>query len=324
VKGAYLPSGLILATVAGLGVPAPGAAAGGVRLGPVGLVQLLVVAIFLVSGYSIRPGALRFGPKVLKVLGVAALVSLVGAPLVALGAGRALPLEAGVVLGLTAMACVPPTLSSCVVITAQAGGNAALALLLNVTLNLAGVFVLPFTLGACLGSAASVDVDRWALLLKIGMLVMLPLAAGMGLRALLKGRRHGLVSYIPSTAVILTVWMTVSRHRGAVLDAGPLSVVGIAALVIGVHVVLMGLARGGWAALGLERADGLALVFVSSQKTLPLALTVLLMLPERVVGAGLGLAVLTCVLFHFCQVFGDSVLAAHLARRAGAGAEGEG
>ena len=57
----------------------------------------------------------------------------------------------------------------------------------------------------------------------------------------------------------------------------------------------------------LNPENSKALLFVASQKTLPVSLAVLAGLHQET-----GNAVIVCLLFHFVQLFGDSILASRL------------
>ena len=70
------------------------------------------------------------------------------------------------------------------------GGNAALALLLTVGTNLAGIFTMPFMLSAILGMGSSaVTLDPGPLLGSLLRTIAAPLLAGIAARALLPGAR---------------------------------------------------------------------------------------------------------------------------------------
>lgn len=68
------------------------------------------------------------------------------------------------------------------------GGNTALALLLTVGTNLAGIFTMPFVLSAILGTGASaIHIDPAPLLRALIETILVPLLAGMAARAFIPG-----------------------------------------------------------------------------------------------------------------------------------------
>ncbi len=189
MRASFLPAGLILAIVAGVLLPTPDVRFSKICLAGLDLQQLLVICIFLVSGYKLTRGNLRLGRQFLLALGFAVGVNLFLGPATAVGVAKLFRSGEGVYIGLVAMACVPTTLSSCIVITRNAGGNALWALMLTVLLTFIGVLVIPFTLGVCLDVGVAVRLPVWPLMLKMGKLVLLPILAGSGLRWLLKARK---------------------------------------------------------------------------------------------------------------------------------------
>ena len=70
------------------------------------------------------------------------------------------------------------------------GGNAALALLLTVGTNLAGIFTMPFLLCALLDTGtSSVALSPGPLLQSLVKTILVPLLIGGGARALIPGQR---------------------------------------------------------------------------------------------------------------------------------------
>mgnify|MGYP001291272657 CR=1 FL=1 len=62
--------------------------------------------------------------------------------------------------------------------------------------------------------------------------------------------------------------------------------------------------------LGLELAQRKAVVLMASQKTLPVALTVLALIPDSAVPADVkGLIAIPCITSHLGQIFIDAVIA---------------
>lgn len=104
-------------------------------------------------------------------------------PLAALIALR-LPLQPpALALGLAVFCCVPTTLSSGIALTSAVGGNAALALLLTLATNIAGVFTIPLVLPALLGGAgAAVQLSPADLLQQLVGLVLVPTMIGASAR----------------------------------------------------------------------------------------------------------------------------------------------
>lgn len=315
MKPLFLPVGLVLAIAAGLAIPGLGQAVGAIRFGPLSAIHILVIVIFFISGYKLKPGNMAFGGTLAIVFVAAALINLLGGPLVAMGIQAALSLPLGVYVGLAAMSCVPPTLSSCIVISGNAGGDALLALVVNVALAFLGALVLPVTVGWCLDVGASIQIEVWSLLLKIVGLVVVPMVVGAAFKRYSRGWTHGMLDYIPSLCVILTVWIVVSDKADELYQASAFLLLSMAAVALAVHLVLLAAAWMAGKALHLAHAVAIPLLFVASQKTLPLALTVLIALPDSRIDDGIkAVAVLACIVFHFCQILLDSGIAGYLSK----------
>lgn len=310
----FFPVGLLLALAAAMLQPGPGA-----MLEQMGLVPWMVVTIFLVNGYQVDLGRLPRGGKLLPAAILGLLISLLISPVVGLAVVSVLGLPVGVSLGLVVMATVPPTLSSGIVMTGMAGGNVAKALFLTMLLNLVGVFTVPFMLELTLGSAGLVSLSAWPVLRQLVLLVLIPFVAGMLLQRVLHfPHQHGLLRYLPSTCVIATVWMSASASSDALkgLEIAVLLFVLIGSFAVhGTLLVLCWLSRFLYRP---ARSEWIALLFTASQKTLPIALGVLAIMNESP-----GMAMVACVVFHFVQLFLDSMIASVMGRR-GEGLEARG
>ena len=302
----FLPVGLLLALVVAVLVPTPGA-----LLHQAGLVPWMVVTIFLVNGYQVDLKKLPRAGRVARAAVVATIISLLLSPLIGLATVSLSDLPADVALGLVVMATVPPTLSSGIVMTQVAGGNVPKALFLTILLNLIGVLSVPFMLQFVLGSAGLVSISPWSVFRQLILLVLLPFILGAIIRrfAGAGASGHWLLRYLPSACVIATVWMAASSSSGMLkaLDAFLLLLIlGGALLIHGSLLLLCYLARYLYRP---EYGEWQALLFTTSQKTLPIALGLL-----ALIGPGMGAAMVACIVFHFVQLLLDSAIASRMAR----------
>ena len=113
------------------------------------------------------------------------------------------------------------TLSSGVVITGISRGNTVLALFLTVSLNILGIFTMPFTLDLCLRAAGSVDIDQLALLVKLLCFVLLPFAIGKSVRTISrKSRVSPNWNYVNSSRIILAVYSSLAVSKSAFARTG--------------------------------------------------------------------------------------------------------
>jgi predicted Na+-dependent transporter len=313
-KKNFLPLGLLAATGAALASAEPGAG-----LKDLNLVPWLVATIFVVNGYTLQLQELKFDWVLGRAFGAAALLSLGLGPIVGLCLAKGLHLAPETSLGLIVMSSMPTTLSSAIVIAQLAGGNVVWALFFTVGLNLVGIFSIPAMLSLTLRMPDGVSMSASTLLAKLLLLVLLPLIVGLLLRRLkpevVVGKWLG---FVPSTCVILTVWLSLSSSRDSVLGLTIYRLAVLALAALGVHFILLVLAAGLAKLLKLASAEAKALVFTSSQKTMPVALSVL-----AVLGVG-GTALIVCLVFHFVQLMLDSTIAGEIAEKpAGSVVSGE-
>jgi solute carrier family 10 (sodium/bile acid cotransporter), member 7 len=225
-------------------------------------------------------------------------------------------------LGLALFVCMPTTLSSGIALTTQARGNTALALLLTVVTNLAGIFSIPFVLVAVLGTLGQIELSAWDLLIKLCLSILLPLMVGRWLRRHLGAwadANRPRITMFSNLALISIPWMKFSESsdRLAAVALSNLLVLVAAGLVV--HAVFLALNMAASGVLRLEPAQRKAVVLMASQKTLPVALTVLALIPDSAVSADIkGLIAIPCITSHLGQIFVDAILATRWSGRAAA------
>lgn len=305
MKSMFLPLGLILSFIVAWSIPEAGS-----FLKQLGLIPWMVVTIFLVNGYQTNLSELPRQKDFIFTLAACGVISLLIAPFIGLGVSSLLALPTGMALGLIVKATVPPTLSTCIVMTQLANGRATWSLVMTVLLNIAGVFTIPFMLDLTL-STAEVEIEPWPLLQKLLLLVLLPFLVGATLQKLSTlDPQQVILQYLPSTCVIMTVWMALSDSSEIFqgLTTAVLSKIAVATLLIHFSLMLLGYITS--QLFRLDPGARIALLFTSSQKTLPVAISVLAAL-----NLPIGEAVMVCVLFHFLMLFTDSLLVPRLTLR---------
>jgi solute carrier family 10 (sodium/bile acid cotransporter), member 7 len=300
MKQLFLPLGLILAMLFACLLPT-----GGILLRDIYGLKILVFAIFLVSGYQTGAKGLALDKKLFTLFFTAAVISLLLAPFLGLLVSKILHFPLHLAMGLIIISTVPSTISSGVVITEVSRGNAVLALFLTIFLNLLGIFTMPFILDFCLKSAGPIDIDQTALLMKMLLFVLLPFVVGkIGRNLSRKERISPLWSYVNSSCVILIVYSSIATSKSAFAGLTISDYGHILAGVAIVHLLLLMINWQTGKALRLSTADNKAMTFVTSQKTLAIALAVL-----ANVSFETGNAIIVCLMFHFFQLFADSFLA---------------
>ena len=309
-----LPVGLVLAAVVGLVWPEPGRA-----MGRLPTQYVAVSVIFVCAGLLLRTDEIRAALSAWTATAWGSLSILFLTPAVGALIAFRTPLEPAYQIGLALFVCMPTTLSSGIALTSQARGNVALALLLTVTTNLVGVFTIPFVLDYVLGAMGQVELSAMDLLGKLCLSILLPLAAGRWLRRPLGSwadANRARITALSNLALISIPWMKFSESSDRLVAVAPASllVVILAGLVIhGVYLALND------AATRLLRLDGparKAVVLMASQKTLPVALTVLALIPDESVApvGGKALLAIPCITSHLGQIFVDAFIATRWGR----------
>ena len=268
-KRLFLPVGLALAIISALTVPQLG-----IWLRQKGIVPVFVIIIFLVSGWQFNLRDAKLNRKFIYALLLSLIISLIGGPLAGAGAVELFGFGTMTGLGLIVTCCGPATLSSATVVTGLANGNALWALAITVIMNIVGIFTIPLMLKLSLEEAEGIDISAGKLLLKLIVLVLIPFIIGLLAKKLTKLKSHAIIGYLPSVCVIITVYAASAASRRMLLhESSVLELLLLAAASLLIHLVLMLAAWLAGKLIRLEVPELKALAFVSSQKTLPIAIS---------------------------------------------------
>jgi sodium/bile acid cotransporter 7 len=304
-KQLFLPGGILVATCLSLLLPSFG-----LRMQEWGAISFFVFTIFLINGWEFKLTDAKLGKSFVAAFLLAVPLSLFAGPLIGVILAKQFALEPMFALGLVVMSAVPVTLSSATVMAELSGGNRAWALLMTIGLNLVGVFTLPYLLVYALGEVSEISLSASHLLVKLVILVLLPFFLGSLVRRFFRQiRSHTVLSYLPSLCVILTVYAGFSAARELLLGVSWMVYPRILGAALGVHLSLMLLAVFFALLLCLARPERNAFLFVSSQKTLPIALSVIALM-----SGSSPAAMIPCLIFHFTQLFVDSFIASTLSK----------
>jgi sodium/bile acid cotransporter 7 len=303
MKQFFLPLGLIVAVIAGIILPD-----GGTFIADKNGLKIIVSLIFLVSGYQTGSKEFEVDGNLFLLFLVAAGISLILAPILGLLFGKLLGFPLNLAMGLVIISAVPPTISSGVVVTEVSRGNASLAMFLTISLNLLGIFSVPFVLDLCLKATGPIDIDQMALLFKLLFFVLLPFVIGKSLGNI-SGKRtvSPQWSYVNSSCVVLIVYASIGTSQAALLGLNLRNYITILAGVASVHILLLIINAYAGTILQLSPADKKAMLFVSSQKTMALVLAILASIKFDT-----GNAIIVCIIFHFFQLLFDSFLASFI------------
>jgi|GEM_PF-947248 len=313
----FLPVGVLLALA--LGLFDQGSAGSLLQFEYSGLTPktVAILVIFLCTGYLLDLREVKFTRKLLLALGGTVLLNLGVGPLIGwliLTLGNFPP---AVVVGIAVFASVPTTLSSAIVITRVAGGNVLWAITMTATLNIVGLLVMPLTIGFLLSHESDFDFDRLAMFLQICLLVIVPLLVGMGIHRLLKGRQQEFLTYVPPFCIIAIVWMSVSAENEKVWTLSLVTVLTLLLVSCLLHFGLLASATlFGWLAK-FDPKQRIAFLFATSQKTLPVAISVVAILGSTTQATAefMALANVTCLVIYFPQILIDSTIASIITKK---------
>ena len=316
MKKLFLPVGLCLAALCALFIPGPG-----VWMKSHYCVPILVSVIFLICGSQLKLKEVKPDKNFLLVFILGAIISLGIGIFVGLAMSKLFFLSTLLAFGLIVMASVPPTLSSGIVITEICGGNIVIALLLTVGLNFVGIFTVPFMLKLCVSHLSDIDIPAIILLKKLLLLVLLPFITALVLRRftlkpLAKIPQNyqivwkNFAKYTPSSCVILIVFAGFAASRQHLMQTTGGQLLLVTGAAISMHFILLLISFITAKVFKLQAADGKALLFVASQKTLPIAASIIASLDER-----FGAALIPCLVLHFSQLVIDSALASFMHKK---------
>ena len=267
----------------------------------------VIVLIFFFSGLILNVRQIRSGMMDLKVIITALVIIFLVAPVVGMLFGT-LPIDTGMVIGIFLVAVMPTTLSSGVVMTGAAGGNMAQALAITILANGLAVFTIPLVLSLLLnlvGGSTVIVIDSFAIMIKLGFYVFLPLCLGLAIKMFTESFTnrfvHGL-QILNQFLVLAIVWMAMSQARDAIVSGGA-SVGVILLLVFSFHAILLAAAAILIGCLKLGKGRRESVIFMGGQKTLPLSIILQVSLFPQ-----FGLALVVCVLHHMVHLLMDGYL----------------
>jgi|TARA_B100000809_G_scaffold54314_2_gene49922 sodium/bile acid cotransporter 7 len=281
------------------------------------------IVLFLMA-FSLNSGklreALRFPLPVLW----ASLVNIVAIPLAGWGL-MGLQGNQSFAVGLVIATSVPCTMAAVSVWTRKAGGNDAVSLLTTLLTNSLCFVVTPFWLNLAtsdlVGSSAELGIG--AMTERLLYVVLVPSILGQLARSIPAVGRFAVahkarIGIIAQGLILVLVFTASALKAGPQLKSGSLGLGAIAIVwvcCLAIHLAAMLLGGLGARLMGFSREDRIAVLFGSSQKTLPIGV-LLATDPRFGIAAVCPFAVFPMLMFHATQLFVDTIIAARIAARA--------
>jgi sodium/bile acid cotransporter 7 len=281
------------------------------------LTMAVIAAMFFMYGVRLAPAALLAGLGHWRLQLLILACTFVLYPALGLALAAALPhaLPRELWTGILFVCVLPSTVQSSIAFTSIAGGNVAAALCAATASNLLGTLLTPLLTAVVLHSPGqSVSLAQ---VVQIVSELLLPFALGQAFRPWLgawAGRHRAALTFFDrgsillvvysafSSAVIGGLWQRLTLATLALLL--PLELSLLAAVLLIAH-----LAR---RAAGLDQADGYAVLFCGSKKSLAAGVP---MANVLFTGSAAGMTVLPLMVFHQLQLVVASSIAARAARQ---------
>lgn len=212
--------------------------------------------------------------------------------------------------GLQTVSCMPPPVSSAVILTKAVGGNEAAAIFNSAFGSFLGIIVTPGLLLFFLGSSSSVPFS--SIFSQLFMTVVVPLVLGQVCRSFLReflDRRKppfGTVSSAVLLMIIYTTFCDTFSNPSIQLDPTSLLLVVLIIFSIQIGFMLLTFAFSTRSGSGFTPADTVAIIFCSTHKSLTLGIPML-----KIVFAGyqhLSLISVPLLIYHPAQILLGSIL----------------
>ncbi|XP_051061841.1 sodium/bile acid cotransporter 7 isoform X1 [Phodopus roborovskii] len=212
--------------------------------------------------------------------------------------------------GLQTVGCMPPPVSSAVILTKAVGGNEAAAIFNSAFGSFLGIVVTPLLLLLFLGSSSSVPFT--SIFSQLFMTVVVPLIIGQIIRRYIKDwleRKKPPFSAVSSSVLLMIIYTTFcDTFSNPHIDLDKFSLVLILFIIVSVQLSFMLLTfifstRNN---SGFTPADTVAIIFCSTHKSLTLGIPML-----KIVFAGhehLSLISVPLLIYHPAQILLGSVL----------------
>jgi len=274
--------GLVLALGAAWMFPAPGSDGGILR--PESATKLAVFLIFLSSGLTLPIASILPGLSAWRLHLYVQTFIFIGAPVIFFAVVTLLggSLDPGLRLGFWFLAILPCTISTAVVMSTSAGGDAAAALF-NVTIaNLLGVIVVPAISAQLVGDRAG-SVDGITMIGHTATMILPPLMLGIFIRPFASdwfGRRKKWFGTLSSALILFICYVSFAQsftnQTWTRLGGSQIGLtIGLSASLV---ILLMATTAALLRACRFERPLAVSGFFCSSQKTLaagvPMALAI--------------------------------------------------
>ena len=306
VKKHWFLIGIVLAILGAKANPSFGAKGG--LLKPEYTVKYLAVSfIFFNSGLSLRTEELTRAVTRVRLHACVQGFTLVFVPVLIhllTSILKFTPLDHWLVQGLLVVGCMPPPVSSAVILTKAVGGNEAAAIFNSAFGSFLGIVVTPLLLYIVIGSSSTVPFT--SVFLQLSVTVIVPLLMGQWLRTCIKDwleRTKPPFGTLSSCTLLLIIYTTFcDTFNQAALGVNGSSLMAMALIILVLQLVLLFLAfnLSQTPLLHFSAADTVAIMFCSTHKSLTLGIPML-----KIIYAGypyLSVISIPLLMYHPTQI----------------------
>jgi sodium/bile acid cotransporter 7 len=196
--------------------------------------------------------------------------------------------------GIKLLGCLPPPISSAVLLTEVASGNTAISILNSAGGSFLGLGLTPLLLTWATGNAAEASPSK--MVLELGLIVVLPLALGQA------AARFGLAplpSAIGKAMLILIIWHVFCEtfSKPVAVDVALLALLA-ATITLAQLAIIAAAAAFSHVALRQQRRDTVATLYTCYHKSLTLGMPILL----AMYGDALTVEVVALLIYHPVQI----------------------
>lgn len=289
-------------------VPSPGLLVKDVNITP----YLTFVAMFA-SGLGLSFANIKEGIKDWKSIVYSFASIYLIFPLITIGLLLALGQRSGdVFIGSVILAAQSSTLASAVVLTATANGNVPLALIITIINNMSAAVMTPLVLKLALSSEQTVLLPVGAMILKLLLVLVLPVILAQFIRRLFRKFVEVIQPYTKAVSkfVVLVIVLTGASAASSEIRNHFGTAMLIILLVAVLHIIMLFVSSLYLRIVKAKHGTKSAVLFTSTQKTLPASLLI-----WESYFASYALAPLVLVLHHMVQLIIDSFVVNRLGKR---------
>ncbi len=230
--------------------------------------------------------------------------------------------------GLMIAVSVPCTMAAASVWTRKANGNDAISLMVTLITNGFCFLIAPFWLK--FATSHEISVSTYDLMIRLVMTALIPMMLGQIFRqfsivetfATKRKTEIGVTAQLGVLVIVFIAGCTAGQKLNGNGNTPAISaVLFVLASVILIHLSAMGIGYLGSKVMRFAEDDRTAILFASSQKTLPIGLLIATSVgmfgnPD-LLGAGKGIpfALLPIMMYHASQLFIDTLIAGKIAQR---------